>query len=210
MTQWPLSDPQWLFLLLAIPIVAWLRSRRTPTLLMVPFAASWHRPGISGTRFGSAVAAYLGAVLLIVALARPQQIDDKRESEQSGYDIILAIDLSGSMKAEDYRRGSSYINRWQAVKPVIEAIRQLGDRGPRRDKSFVPRLEGSGVACPVRRQPDPFEACFVAESAEDLCRREGAAGEDVGADELVSSDHLRVEIVVDGDCLERGGATGNE
>lgn len=122
MTQWTLNDPQWLFLLLAIPVVAWLRSRRTPTLLMVPFASSWHRPGISGTRFGSAVAAYLGAVLLIVALARPQQIDDKRESEQSGYDIILAIDLSGSMKAEDYRRGSSYINRWQAVRPVIEAF----------------------------------------------------------------------------------------
>ncbi len=122
MTQWTLNDPQWLFLLLAIPVVAWLRSRRTPTLLMVPFASSWHRPGITGTRFGSAVTAYLGAVLLIVALARPQQIDDKRESEQSGYDIVLAIDLSGSMKAEDYRRGSSYINRWQAVKPVIEAF----------------------------------------------------------------------------------------
>jgi Ca-activated chloride channel family protein len=122
MTHWTLNDPQSLLLLLVIPIVVWLRGRRMPTLLMVPFASSWHRPGISRTRIGSATAAYLGAVLLIVAVARPQQIDDKRESQQSGYDIVLAIDLSGSMKAEDYRRGSSYINRWQAVKPVIEAF----------------------------------------------------------------------------------------
>lgn len=122
MTRWTLEDPFWLLLLLALPLVAWLRSRRTPLLLLVPFASAWHRPGIGRTPFGTAVMAYLGSVLLIVALARPQQIDDKRESQQSGYDIILAVDLSGSMKAEDYRRGSSYINRWQAVKPVIEAF----------------------------------------------------------------------------------------
>ncbi|MEZ5278263.1 MAG: VWA domain-containing protein [Opitutaceae bacterium] len=122
MTRWTLEDPFWLLLLLALPLVAWLRSRRTPILLMIPFASAWHRPGIGRAPFGSAVMAYLGSILLIVALARPQQIDDKRESQQSGYDIILAMDLSGSMRAEDYRRGSTYINRWQAVKPVIEAF----------------------------------------------------------------------------------------
>lgn len=122
MTHWILQDPYWLLLLAALPLVAWLRSRRTPVLLMIPFASSWYRPGIRPSRFGSAILAYLGAFLLIVALARPQQIEEKRESQQSGYDIIMAIDLSGSMKAEDYRRGSSYINRWQAIKPVIEAF----------------------------------------------------------------------------------------
>ncbi len=122
MTHWILQDPYWLLLLAALPLVTWLRSRRTPVLLMIPFASSWYRSGIRSSRSGSAILAYLGASLLIIALARPQQIEEQRESQQSGYDIIMAIDLSGSMKAEDYRRGSTYINRWQAVKPVIEAF----------------------------------------------------------------------------------------
>jgi len=40
MTHWTLNDPQSLLLLLVIPIVVWLRGRRMPTLLMVPFASS--------------------------------------------------------------------------------------------------------------------------------------------------------------------------
>jgi Ca-activated chloride channel family protein len=63
-----------------------------------------------------------GLVLLIVALARPQIVEDKREVKQQGYDLMLAIDLSGSMLAEDYERDGERINRLQAIKPVIQAF----------------------------------------------------------------------------------------
>ncbi len=43
MTHWIFQDPYWLLLLPALPMVAWLRSRRTPVLLMIPFASSWYR-----------------------------------------------------------------------------------------------------------------------------------------------------------------------
>ena len=54
--------------------------------------------------------------------ARPQRVEDKREVRSEGYDIVLAIDLSSSMLAEDYERGGDRINRLQAIKPVIQAF----------------------------------------------------------------------------------------
>jgi Ca-activated chloride channel family protein len=60
--------------------------------------------------------------LLIVALARPQRVDDRREVRSEGYDIVLAVDLSTSMRAEDYEKGGGRINRLQAIKPVIQAF----------------------------------------------------------------------------------------
>jgi len=39
-----------------------------------------------------------------------------------GYDLMLAIDLSGSMLAEDYERDGDRVNRLQAIKPVIQAF----------------------------------------------------------------------------------------
>jgi Ca-activated chloride channel family protein len=68
------------------------------------------------------VLALAGLVLLIGALARPQKVEDKREVKQQGYDLMLAIDLSGSMLAEDYERNGEPINRLQAIKPIIQAF----------------------------------------------------------------------------------------
>jgi Ca-activated chloride channel family protein len=50
--------------------------------------------------------------------------------QQEGYDIVLAIDLSGSMLAEDYKRMGKRINRIQAIVPIIEAFmeRRSNDR----------------------------------------------------------------------------------
>jgi len=122
MTQWLWNDLWWLALLLAIPLVAWLRSRRRAPVLVVPFAAAWHRPGTGTSAPWPLTLAYLGFVLLAIALVRPQSAEVRQESNQRGYDIVLAIDLSGSMLTEDYERDRHRINRLQAVKPVLEAF----------------------------------------------------------------------------------------
>ena len=122
--QWDfrLADPIWLLALLLIPAVVWLRGRRTVPVLLVPFAAAWHRPSqLSPSRWPTGLTGF-GLVLLILALARPQNIEDKREIHSQGYDIMLAIDLSGSMQAEDYEKNGERINRLQAIKPVIQAF----------------------------------------------------------------------------------------
>jgi Ca-activated chloride channel family protein len=65
-----------------------------------------------------------GLALLVLALARPQRVDDKRMVHQQGYDIMLVVDLSGSMLAEDNHRPGEGPNRLQVIKPVIRAFVQ--------------------------------------------------------------------------------------
>jgi len=42
-------------------------------------------------------------VLIILALSRPQAAESERELETKGIDILLAMDISGSMQAEDFQ-----------------------------------------------------------------------------------------------------------
>lgn len=130
MTSLALHDPYWLLALLALPLVAWLRGRRRVPVLLVPFAASWHRPSLAAPSRWPIALAFAGLALLIGALARPQHVEDKREVRSEGYDIMLAVDLSTSMRAEDFERGGERINRLQAIKPVIQAFieRRTTDR----------------------------------------------------------------------------------
>ena len=126
MKEYAFHDPLWLLALLLLPLLIWVRGRRGAPVLVVPFAAAWHRPSLIPTSRWPAGLAFTGLVLLIVALARPQIVEDKREVKQQGYDLMLAIDLSGSMLAEDYERDGEVINRLQAIKPVIQAF--INDR----------------------------------------------------------------------------------
>jgi Ca-activated chloride channel family protein len=130
MSHFIFKDPLWLLALAALPLIVWMRGRRRVPVLLVPFAAAWHRPSLAGVSRWPVLAGFGGLVLLIVALARPQRVEDKREVHSQGYDIMLAVDLSGSMRAEDYEKGGERINRLQAIKPVIQAFieRRPADR----------------------------------------------------------------------------------
>ena len=130
MTRYIFQDPLWFLALLILPVVFALRRQRKLPVRVVPFAGAWHRPSaVSASRLPMALAT-LGLVLLVAALARPQRVEDRREVQQKGYDLMLAIDLSGSMIAEDYVRAGKRINRLQAIKPVISAFikERPGDR----------------------------------------------------------------------------------
>lgn len=122
MGSWTFHDPLWLFALLLLPVFGLLRRRKRTPVLVVPFAASWYKPTPAGFASWPVVCVYTGIALLIVGMARPQSLDQKQESNQQGYDIVIAIDLSGSMYAEDFTRRGHRINRLQAVKPVLEAF----------------------------------------------------------------------------------------
>ncbi|MDF9833031.1 Ca-activated chloride channel family protein [Ereboglobus sp. PH5-5] len=125
-TPYIFKDPLWFLALLAIPAIMWLRSRRTVPVLIVPFAAAWHRASLTGPSRWPVIFASLGIVLITIALARPQKVEDKREVRTQGYDLMLSIDLSGSMYSEDFTEGGTPINRLQAIKPVIKAF--INDR----------------------------------------------------------------------------------
>jgi len=60
------------------------------------------------------------AALFIIALARPQDISEEIRVRTEGIDIVLAIDSSGSMLAEDFTINGRRQNRLFVVKKVVE------------------------------------------------------------------------------------------
>jgi Ca-activated chloride channel homolog len=103
------GQPHLLWLLLAIPVALavffWLRERARHKLLTQFIEArllSVLTVGISSARRKMRFAfLILAAALLIVALARPQYGFDLQKVEQRGLDIIVAVDTSKSMLADD-------------------------------------------------------------------------------------------------------------
>lgn len=115
---WPWVLPA----LSVIPLLMLWRARRAPApLLVVPYAAAWL--GKAPRRRGWRIALLYGAMaLLIIAAARPQRISAHSEQVSHGHALMLAIDLSSSMFAEDYRDADGPINRLEAVRPIVEAF----------------------------------------------------------------------------------------
>lgn len=125
-----LAQPAWLLALLALPFLLWLRRRRPTPVLLIPGAAAWAAPRPPASLRWPVWVATLGYILLIGALARPQRIDDRTIIRGEGYDLVLALDLSTSMYAEDSMRDGQRINRLEALKPILEAfiLRRPADR----------------------------------------------------------------------------------
>jgi Ca-activated chloride channel family protein len=66
----------------------------------------------------------VGLLLLIGALARPQRVERLATSDRFGIDIVVALDASGSMAAEDFRPR----NRFEVAKELIgDFIRRRSD-----------------------------------------------------------------------------------
>lgn len=62
---------------------------------------------------------YLVISLFILALARPQKVSEEVKIHTEGIDIVLAIDSSGSMQAEDFTIARRRENRLEVVKKVV-------------------------------------------------------------------------------------------
>jgi len=78
-------------------------------------------------RFWVAVIAWL---LLVLAAARPERIGDELEVPVSGRNLMVAVDLSGSMDQKDFELGSRRVDRLTATKAVASdfILRREGDR----------------------------------------------------------------------------------
>lgn len=69
-------------------------------------------------------------IFLVSAAARPQWLGDTVELPVSGRDLLLAVDLSGSMEREDFILEGQAVNRLVATKMVAGEFieRRVGDR----------------------------------------------------------------------------------
>jgi Ca-activated chloride channel family protein len=129
----------WPWWLLALPL-PWLVRRVLPAVgsaapaLQVPYGTRLDAVATASHGYGRAtgigVLAWLAWALLCVAAARPQQLGDSVQPPQAGRDLMLAVDLSGSMSEEDMALGGQTVDRLTAAKAVLADFldRRVGDR----------------------------------------------------------------------------------
>ncbi len=74
--------------------------------------------------------AVLAWLLLVLAAARPERIGDEIDVPVSGRNLMLAVDLSGSMDQKDFELGNRRVDRLTATKAVASDFiaRREGDR----------------------------------------------------------------------------------
>ena len=121
----------WLFLVY-VPLIAWyiMKQRNSYPAMMIsstePFA-KMPRSFRATCRHILFALQLLALGCIIVALARPQTHDEWRTSSVDGTDIVIAMDISGSMLAHDYYKGKpEKKNRLESAKEV--ATRFISNR----------------------------------------------------------------------------------
>jgi Ca-activated chloride channel family protein len=132
---WP-----WMFTLLPLPaLVRWWRRRvESPQpALTVPDVAAWRLDGQGNVMAHRDRRATISLLLLafawlalVTAAARPQWTGEPVALPVTGRDLILAVDISGSMGTEDMEHSGNFVDRLTVVKAVIRAFldRRSGDR----------------------------------------------------------------------------------
>jgi Ca-activated chloride channel family protein len=139
------ADPLLLLALipLALALVWDLRRRWSRARLAFPDRTFFPRRGWRAVASGSRPL-FVGAaaVLLTAALARPQTGAEKVEVTSEGIDIVLTLDISGSMRAEDFKPN----NRLQVAKEVAKTF-VAGREGDR--IGLVVFAGGAYTQCPL-------------------------------------------------------------
>jgi len=120
--------PEFLWLLALLPLLAVWRGRRG-TAVAVRYSTGAQARKLAAPRRARA-GQWMSALrllvlgLLIVAVARPQFGRGTSEVEASGIDILLAVDVSGSMEAMDFELDGKPVNRIEVVKSVVSKFIQ--------------------------------------------------------------------------------------
>ena len=125
------------FVVLPLPLlVSWILPRAPQTVgraLRLPFYRALQQ-SVSNVRTvrsrSGLVLAALVWLLLVVAAARPQHLGEPLQLPLSGRDLLLAVDISGSMETQDMKLGNQLATRLAAVKYVAADFikRRKGDR----------------------------------------------------------------------------------
>jgi Ca-activated chloride channel homolog len=147
----------WLLLgLLALPILAWLKSRHGQDSAFLYSSVQLVKPisSLTRSRAGSILLRlrWLALALLIVALAQPRLVTAQAPSvKASGIDIVIAIDLSSSMAAEDFQLNLKRVNRLTIAKDVVA---KFIDNRPNDRIGLVAFAGRAYVACPLTLDHD--------------------------------------------------------
>ena len=196
-------NPMFLVLAALVPAVglwwAFLRARREKALRKITLAVP--RAAASGLQMGLVVA---GLVFVLFAAARPQWGKTTEKTVERARNVVIAIDVSRSMLAEDVRP-----NRLERTKAdVADLIDSLeGDRC-----ALVAFRRTGVVICPLTTDRAYLRGALEQLSPESAPRGEtdlgGAIRAALGALDPAADDHNAVILISDGGDL-RGEALAN-
>ena len=174
---WP-----WVLAALPLPALAWLLPRARPTAgaaLRLPFyqelagiAGDWTRRP-AWWRLALALMAW---VLLVLAAARPEWVGEPLSLPLAGRDLMLAVDVSGSMEQRDYELDGGLVSRLAVVKAV--AARFVERRSQDR-LGLILFGTRAYVQTPLTFD-GPTVAAMLRESVVGLAGRETAIGDAIG------------------------------
>jgi Ca-activated chloride channel family protein len=128
----------WVLIASPLPLIIWLFSKaKQPQLAAIrtPLFSNWshlqNKQSSSSSKLViQRIITFIGWLCLITATARPQWIDEPIELPTSGRDLLLSIDISGSMEEEDLKLGGRNVNRLLVVKSILSEFieKREGDR----------------------------------------------------------------------------------
>lgn len=141
------ANPKYLFLLiLLIPLIAWyiLKLRKTQASFKISSAFAFKQKATTlrvYLRHVPFILRTIAIAALIIALARPQSVNSSDITNSEGIDIVLALDVSGTMLAQDFQP-----TRLEAAKKVASEF--INDR--KNDKIGLVIFAGeSFTQCPL-------------------------------------------------------------
>ncbi|MCF6193123.1 MAG: VWA domain-containing protein, partial [Kangiellaceae bacterium] len=128
----------WLLVMIPLPLLIWLllpNKQAQLSSIRTPLYANWN--AITQTAQSSnsrqllqKLLTFLAWSCIVIATARPQWIDEPIELPTTGRDLLLSIDISGSMEEEDLKLAGKPANRLVVVKSILSEfiIKREGDR----------------------------------------------------------------------------------
>jgi Ca-activated chloride channel family protein len=116
-------QPDWFWAFTLLPLVLLWRGRRGPVAAVEFSDVSLARDVARRTRSRIGGMLWLlpiiAAALMVLGLARPQRTRSHSTVTANGIDIVLGLDISGSMQALDFKIDNTRVNRIAVVKSVV-------------------------------------------------------------------------------------------
>ena len=149
------GHPYLLLLLLLLPALAWLKGRRgePPAFLYSSVQLVRGILNITRTRAGGFLSAlrWLALALFVIALAQPRLTKSETKVTASGVDIVVALDMSGSMISEDFEVRGHRVNRFNMARAVLK---QFIDKRPNDRIGLVVFAAQAFIATPLTLDHD--------------------------------------------------------
>jgi Ca-activated chloride channel family protein len=128
----------WVLAALPLPLVIWFFTKaKQPqlTAIRTPLFTNWNAIQQQSSNTNSKLMlqrliSFICWTCIVLACARPQWIDEPIELPTTGRDLLLSIDISGSMEEEDLKLNGRNVNRLVVVKSIISEFieKRKGDR----------------------------------------------------------------------------------